>query len=51
VTDLLLRQAQAGRGGALKAITITTVIGTDGIVVVRIDFRQWRNPAASWMAT
>jgi hypothetical protein len=48
VTDLLLRQAQAGRGGAQGDYDYD-VIGTDGIVIGRI-FKATSSPAGTpWM--
>jgi hypothetical protein len=50
VTDLLLRQAQAGRAGA-QGDDDYDVIGTDGIVIGRI-FKATKSPAGKpWMWT
>jgi hypothetical protein len=50
VTDLLLRQAQAGRAGA-QGDNDHDVIGTDGIVIGRI-FKATTSPAGThWMWT
>jgi hypothetical protein len=50
VTDLLLRQAQAGRAGA-HGDDDYDVIGTDGIVIGRI-FKATKSPEGTpWMWT